>query len=810
MHFDSQTISSCVDQVSNIPSMVPCEPEYSGFSAATSKSNKSNASAPVQNELTQDMADDDLQIESLHQQSAPSTSSVTWDEKIEIAKFAGANLCEAEFVGRDQDLDSQARIFETSNLDHETTKAGNFNKEDIVFELAEAPVLYPSGNLFDEVPTETGNFAPVSSPGGNLFDEVPMEVATAPVPYPDGNMSDEAHTETENFKGATTALEPELGSDSKCKTKLELNSSNFNYVVLESGSCKLNETRVTDSNCFDAQVPIESRSSLTNSVLSDGFDHVQSIDTNCHSRKSDSSVGNGYSKSHILCMPGTSVSRLLDDDLSLNPSIPNEQDMLVSDGPVDNSNLPSVSFWTNGGILGLEPSKPPDFSINSKAVAVCNVCSSGEERNKSNGDVPFRKISHDSLQGSSLTDLGKVEEAPSGRTYTCVNSPVHREIDVDSPGSDLTAFCNTISRSSGSDKKLTGISTSFSGLANKFLSGSLQKRILVARAGLSTPSQLMNTDFRKLQEILLQNDHKELPERVVLNALCEPETEENIEVALSGKPVPSSSPYIGSYSPPLEHMKISFHPMNSVDISKLKLEFSSGNLHEGSGDLVFPSFQLIPGSSTTAQVCGSESDDDTFYRSSGYSSDDLLSLYSESNSELWGGDERSDSQKHRESDDSCRNSLSATSLCSFMKFERMDRCSFAELEHLEVENGRISDSMKDLTLVNSAIDEKCQQHEIFKSLPFKSISSAAPSPNELPPPPLPPLQWRMVKESDKNYSVGDNSNCMRVIEHLDTEAQNYAIHKQQEQDASRSSCSAEAMAHPCKKMVLTFVCNGYL
>ena len=801
IHCDLETRSNCVEQVSDTPCVMPGEPEYGGFSSPPSESNPGNPAASVlHNEPKQDIADDDSQAESLQQRSAPSTSSVTWDEKAEIVKPTDVNQVVEDRV---QDSDSLPQIFETSNLGNETAKVGIVNEEDIVFELAKEPVSYTGGILFDEIPTETNNFAPVSCLGVNLFDEV--------------------HMETDNFTDATNILEPDIETVSEVQTKQELKSPNLTCGDLESRSCRQNETSATNSACFDAQDPIISCSSLNNFILSDGIDHVQSTNTTGHIPDSDSSVGNSHSKSHFPCVPGVGVSDLQDGELLPVSSIASEQDLLVNNGttdetsksedcPANASNLPSVRIWTNGGILGVEPSKPPDFSIHAspEATAMCNGSKARsalpvEERDKSDGDLPVRKNSQDSIQGPSLADLGKNQEALSSKTDSYISGPDHIETaDVTAFRSDLSAICDPISHSSGSDKNLTGFSTSFSGLAHKFLSNNLQRRILVAHAGLSTPSQLVNADFRKLQEILLQNDHKELPKRVVPNALCEPETEESIEVGSLRNPVSSTSLHYGSSSPPLEHMKISFHSMNSLDTSKLKLEFSNGSFHEGSGDFVFPSFQLIPGPSNTMHDSDSGSDDDTFCRSSAYSSDDLISPHSESNSELWEEDERSESQKHRVSDDSCRNSSTSTSICSSTKFDQMDQFSVAsELEHTEVENCRISDSVADFPSINYVIYES-QQKEICEPQPFNFIDSTSHSPNELPPPPpLPPLQWRMVKQSDKHHSVEDNNATgMKVTEHLDAESQCFATHKLQEQVEPKSPCNAEAVAHSSKKTVV--------
>ncbi|KAF5946604.1 hypothetical protein HYC85_016832 [Camellia sinensis] len=81
---------------------------------------------------------------------------------------------------------------------------------------------------------------------------------------------------------------------------------------------------------------------------------------------------------------------------------------------------------------------------------------------------------------------------------------------------------------------------------------------------------------------------------------------------------PLNSP---SSSPPLQPMKISFQPMNRFE-TKLKLKFPDGSYsHDSSRDML-PSFQFVPDPALPQYDIGSDSDDDTFGRSSRYMSDD--------------------------------------------------------------------------------------------------------------------------------------------------------------------------------------------
>ncbi|KAK8580607.1 hypothetical protein V6N13_143684 [Hibiscus sabdariffa] len=78
-------------------------------------------------------------------------------------------------------------------------------------------------------------------------------------------------------------------------------------------------------------------------------------------------------------------------------------------------------------------------------------------------------------------------------------------------------------------------------------------------------------------------------------------------------------------SPPLEQMKLSFNPKDGFETSKLSSQFPDGNrYHENIRDM-FPSFQLVPVPDIPAHDVASDSDDNTFCRSSPYMSADCLS-----------------------------------------------------------------------------------------------------------------------------------------------------------------------------------------
>ncbi|KAJ6850869.1 protein SCAR3-like [Iris pallida] len=809
-------------QVADTPSMVQNELEYIGSPPSASNINPSDDLVSVlhndpvkdtHNVPVKDTTDDEPQ-DSMQQESVPSSCSVTWDEKTEIVKPTSPKMVNEALVDRVEDLESLPLNFVSSNLGCENAMVGNINQEYIEFQIETIPVSSTSGNHLDEVNSEKENYMDANtilesetdkdgecqtkqepkslsnfSNGDSKFYMSELKERTASSLY-----CNDAQSPAASCSSTTDYLCPGLSNlivadgfdhgqsmcatdfipkcdsvGSECQTKQDLKSlSNFSNGDLKYEISELKENTASSLDCIDAQSPAASCSSaidylsprLSNLTAVNGFDHDQSMCTTDFVTKHDSSVECDYSGSHIPNVSGVSGS----EGLNAESSNVNEQSELFEvtkakifkpEDPLAASlRVPSFSCWTNGAILGVAPSKPPDFGL---------------------------------LHGRSVAN----SEAPDMSRENMTNSQNSQE-SFQGP-SHVPGFANAESQYNGCDQS---ISASISHLAHKFLANNLQRRISINHADVPTPSELMNGDFKKSQEIPLQNEHQELPNGFLHHA-SRALDKEKVEVGSSGKSV-STSPNPGSSSPPMEHMKISFHSMNGLQTSKLNLEFSSGNLHESVRDLTFPSFRLIYGPSTCLLDSGSESDDDTFCRSS-YSSQDILSPRSESNSDLWGEDERNGSQKHELSDDSCRISSPTTFISSSLEFEKMDGCSIypvPESENLEDESGTVafgSDPIRDLPDIDFMIFAKKQHKERCNSLSVVPIDSKPLSPNELPLPRLPPMQWRVVKPSSslehKRFAFDD------VVNHLNALIPSSVILKPKEEDALRASHNAEAVTH---------------
>ncbi|KAL0921512.1 hypothetical protein M5K25_008591 [Dendrobium thyrsiflorum] len=339
--------------------------------------------------------------------------------------------------------------------------------------------------------------------------------------------------------------------------------------------------------------------------------------------------------------------------------------------PVDSLRKSSINIWTNGGLLGLEPSKPPDISVPNAygsddiyhdrlaASSQARVLGSGNESRKlffeadklnrisfPEQDNAVGKISDNqsesmfskqcpkgSIQASSFCEIGKAQNAYLTGATSEIDSFQGKEGSTVS--SEAYIYCKNRPESIVSRRNNIGMSVGFSSLAHRFLVSSLQRKS--SMTGIAPFSELMKNDVHKLLGTKIHSKDKEGPKQTISSApLRQLGNKEDLAHEFSEKLVSSSLDSSGYQSPPLEHMKVSFNPMIDSDVSKLNLEFCSS---QQQGNMMFPSFQLLPASSQPLLDGVLESDDDTFCRSCPYSSDDLLTLHSESDAEIWGEDE---------------------------------------------------------------------------------------------------------------------------------------------------------------------------
>lgn len=849
---DSKTRLSFVEQsLDTNPSLVPDEAELDILSVSKLpiNHNDSCSSTPIV-DTTGNAADDDSQHNSL-EGSVHRSPSVTWDEKTEIVKPASPPKCDNVLV--DMVLDSEA-LPETSgpsNLNLETAEFVVSEQDDILLDIPSRQLSVSAANHFDEVTSET-----------------------------------------DNYMDALNTLDSETETDSECQTKREVTLPNFGSQTMESGTEDMHGVSAIASDSSDVETPMASHMPLSKDVPPDSpesSEHIQeglqaAIVPDLHI-----SAGNdGYQ--NVSGMSRMNIAEGSKDGPSADSRIPDLQTVFVDentgcgsksvDSPLDTSSAPVTKLWTNGGLLGLEPSKPPDLSAlnrssesalsGSKGMA-CDSSShttntklyNGESSGKSVVEVAQNKnmsrkngylenvddspntlssVDRSSLNSDQLFGIiYNAVEANSSSMYSpsrcqqddiSANQNSRKSIEASSfghfkktrdtcdslysdnarhdqkgpnnvPGPRLADAQNIELQPNESDQNTNGFSSSFSELAQRFLANSLQRRVPYTPVDISIPSAV-NTDVRS-HETSVQNKPRDGPAEVISQI---PNRQEKFEHGSLKKSVSSGSCYSENSSPPLEHMKISFHPMNGSETSKLRLEFPNVSLHESMEDLTFPSFQLIPGPTLPVADTGSESDDDTFCRSSAYSSEDIHSPRSYSNSELWEHDERGGSKDSETYDDLRRVSSSTASSSSFMEFEQINHCrtdSANGSKNFEIIDGTLSPHsgpIADLPDLDSVIFLKDEQGQ-RNSLSVDHANSEIQPPEELPPPPpLPPMQWRLMKPSFASEEVKGSSTPATVEHFTDPQARRIVGAQQLEQTVPGPPSIAEAMvAHLNMKTV---------
>ncbi|XP_027917627.1 protein SCAR1 isoform X2 [Vigna unguiculata] len=407
----------------------------------------------------------------------------------------------------------------------------------------------------------------------------------------------------------------------------------------------------------------------------------------------------------------------------------------------------SVRFWTNGGLLGLEPSKPPDFN-KSNSTSQGPLSTKGEPDGASGHNAMQKSDVYKEEQESTLAEVAeKILKGPTSRFITsghvddqaCTSEKTNvnslqsngfgqterngsGEIRAIAPGSGLPAAPDT-KDSTEPDQGNGENSSRVFGLSRRLLINSFQRKVSFDEK---------SEHYNSLKQVLLEQSGQ--------NGIVEqsfPETNTFKEKAGSVYPMKLLPP-----SPPLEHMKISFHPIIGLETSKLKLKFPDGsNRHESVND-IFPSFQLVPESSIPLDGSVSHSDDDdTFCRSSPYISDDCRSPRSDYNSDQWESDETPGSSDH-EVHDSPRRKSSTKSVSNDDTNVKSGNgtCTANGVEH------SLSRPLLDFPSydnVNPALEKESKKHSKFNNAVMLHGHAEPTAPP--PPPPLPPNQWWVSK-----------------------------------------------------------------
>ncbi|KAJ8465348.1 hypothetical protein OPV22_027900 [Ensete ventricosum] len=775
---------------------------------------------------------------SLNRRSAVRSYSVTWDEITEIVKPRNCVSCDTTLINTVLDSESLQVDSEPQNQNH--TKAGAFNQADILLDTGKVQVSLSSANCMDEVSSEA-----------------------------------------ENHADAHNTLEFDAENEVECQTKWEVNPPcDFSSQEMQPG--KIRKQDRAAPNPSTVKLPNASQSSLkqdSSSIFmvlkpSGSSGHMPPPQETAESSPNQEySFGNNiHDNSKGKFDQGNRNGHLPGSDIA-------DSQIMMADKSRPKTSVafaPSIQLWANGGLFGVEASKPLLLGVmNNSCVDVISGsrnCTSNlpnnilKTRKHINGslttsDAIFsfsesilrasksaQKIDGESPVSSSLVqsnssvnrfparsndlvqlndsskypsschrnqqygkDVKQKSQVPArslslgicdmGRedhsivTNASSNGPVTTKNSAVVDGVPLSGAYNTKSQYHAYSQSTKGISSVFSEPGQRFLANSLETKGSVANTDGSVPSG----DKRKSEDISRLNNRMKAPSEAASLAFFGQGIKNQFDGESLKRSTSSTSYLPEQSSPPLEHMKISFQPMNGLETSKMKLKVLNGSLPETSEDTIFPAFQLIQGPVDSSPDNGSESDDDTFCRSYPYSSEDLFSPLTYTNSELWDKDERSECEDHELYDVSPRIPMLNASFSGYTKLEKMNQSMMdmkSGLGHYGVGNteGTFQDvATLKLPVRGSAISLENQQRRYDSSSDEPTSAQMKTNGHLPPPPPLPPMKWRISKPpitsgGDEAAFFTDNTNYLNGLQ----APKSFSPH-QQDQSAPRQPCDPELM-----------------
>ncbi|XP_010277027.1 PREDICTED: protein SCAR3 [Nelumbo nucifera] len=784
--FDLRTRSDYAECVSNgSPSMQTNEHKHSALSSSKLRMQSNDVHSSVVDE--QDgVSDDDFLHVSVQGRSAPNSSSVMWYEKTEIVEPTGQP--------HDHIVDDQHEASELRPMNFDLNKLA---KRSVSLENHDADGVSSGDENIIDGNRPDASFGNVDT---GLFGIDTQDAGSV------GNQLDEIGSEPDNYVDALNTMESETDTDIECQTKreVELPTSSSKNTEMEYGAGLLCEMTNQSSDSYDVDSHTASYCPPNKQLDKNFADMAPKKDMTCvqtphiYTISSNAKVSEDTESCENINF--VNVSRVNDfevanDQFSLSSNIPNSQapsshkimdSSKSKESQAEVSGGPSIQFWTNGGLLGLEPSKPPDFSI-SNIPSQNPICPTEDESH----DLAINTVRHTSQMGGSFSKLD-----------TLIKTPEHREKDPSSVGENyvspnassptdlhpnqvagvgnkyqktdssecLRSFHDddTVKRKDSSElatktecavmttgvespgssevkaptdetgkEKVKNASGVFS-LGNRLLVNGFQRKESSVHGDTSKPAPSSKTDAVNFSE---PPSHEQKKGQ---QGVTHPISPKGItkEKHHSGFPANSLPP-----SPPLEHMKISFHPTNGFETSKLRLKFPDGcHSNENIRDVIFASFHLLPEPDIPRRDTCSDSDNDTFCRSSPYMSEDL-SPRSESNSEQWESGETRGSIDHKLCDALHRVS-SAESISSSSQLGGASHGNIypdCELKNLDTEDAmRPFHSGPSLDFPSfDAVSPPTNKQELRsgseqKDLPeSRSHNSQEPTP---PPPPFPPVR----------------------------------------------------------------------
>ncbi|PKA58933.1 SCAR-like protein 2 [Apostasia shenzhenica] len=773
------------------PSAMPDDLEHDLSSISNLGKNQEGS---VQNEEIVFSVDDDSHDDFMLRKSTSRSPSVIWDEKSEILKDECYEVYDDTVLNRDQGAEPFLSNSKSLEVCKEPAQPGSLGRAKKISIVAVSPASLCGQKRLDEVTSDA-----------------------------------------DNYLDALNTLESEGESESDCQTKVEVHSR-FSIGPYESDS---GVAKVPQADGYSgAESPTALSGSAVKLVLPEdsNFDVLKTLEHKLPKQVVGFStkscyIGNQFQKCNVL---DRSRSKKADGDQSSfynDPTLEtmrnNETAEAIPYFEVPSLvNVPSHALWTNGNLLGLEPSKPPAISLSSgaressqlnclnygfkqekangtnrqlseqlisevKAQETCEILISTDQRTFNSDQLNSRRNtieeinlkhslpcldhqlegipSNDYCQEQSEVSPLSVREGAQTASSSISTNRIDQMHYPDANAFDTVAeSCCTshvASQWMESAKNTVGMSA-YSGLAHKFLVHGLQRKPSVNHLSDSVLFEQMDVTSQSQGKSPVHK-HRKRSNGVSLQAFYE---QSFIGKANCGslKRLNSSSPPFENSSPPMEYMKISFHPMNSLATSSWKPEFPDCNVKELIDGMALPSFQVLSGCTHLVQDGNPESDDDTFCRSYPYSSEDLLSLQSDSNSELWEQDDMCGSNVNEQPDDLRRISSLTASISSSRVFEQnhvdqvglKDYCTENDL--VSFQSGHFIDipDLDSFALFRGhrkKIDSLSINSENFKKLP----------PTEQPPPPpLPPIQWRKLKPSNEVLEERD-SDAGKFVDHFE-------------------------------------------
>ncbi|XAR66568.1 hypothetical protein NMG60_11012847 [Bertholletia excelsa] len=719
--------------------MKPAEHESRESSSSSLRMEHNDAFNAPSVDLHSRVVDEDLPRSSLEEQTGPRSSSVTWEEKTEII--------ESTTHHRNQGETAEKLAMNFVRDTQEKGAASNRNDNQRGFLVANEDMV-----------------AKISSQ----------------------NQDDDIESEPDNYMDALNTIESESETDLDLQTKREIEqSSNL------SADRKLDEVNGLTTVHSELQPSnLESHAadhgSLNEVTL---FKEPKSISSESYSLQELTQIGGESSNvSNPLGVDICGTNNFLDGSKTecdiknlpftvaagQNPQPP-VSDNIVSTSCESHNSLAepsrneSVQFWTNGALLGLEPSKPPDLStLNAASQDTMTESKNNKTCVSSQGCIPNGDIDMgkpNKLQQSSKS----IEHISSNCSTFCHN-------DQDDISDRLC--CRFLAPNCDS-KCEKNIASHQSNRANDNHGCTLSRRGDV----MCESGQAVNPDLEAMSKEASQIGNKNAPQVFGLsNRFCFSGFQKNVSLIHDESDPPSfrktnvseqksrnesvasqthpgrtfkgcfragSAIILPSSSPPIQHMKISFQPVNGFQSSKVKLKCPYGsNYHDKSRDML-PSFQLVPEPATPLHDGDSDSDDNTFYRSSPYMSDGHLSHQSGSNSDHWESD-YTPSSKDNELYSSLRRISSGESISSSLEHEDTKYGSNClDFGHQSTHDESCPEPYKSghsldipsFSTVNALFEKAMKTVVDVKDLP-ESDFPIEPTPL---PPPLPPLQWRVVK-----------------------------------------------------------------